>query len=93
MARPGLNWRVLLALCCCAFLALAPAIAEARAGASFGGRPSSIGSRGSAQLGEQWRAAAEPRLAGAAAITGPPRLRAGVGYPATAAASCSAIRS
>jgi len=46
MARPGLNWRVILALYCSAFLALAPAVAEARAGASFGGRPSSIGSRG-----------------------------------------------
>lgn len=50
MARPELNWRVILALCCSAFLALAPAIAEARAGASFGGRPASIGSRG----GRSW---------------------------------------
>ncbi len=41
------NWRVLVALCCCALLAFAPAIAEARAGVSFGGRPASIGSRGS----------------------------------------------
>jgi predicted lipid-binding transport protein (Tim44 family) len=41
-----LNWRVILALFCCAFLALAPALAEARAGGSFGGRPSSMGSRG-----------------------------------------------
>ncbi len=46
MSRPGRNWRVILALLCCAFLALAPALAEARAGGSFGGRPSSIGSRG-----------------------------------------------
>jgi predicted lipid-binding transport protein (Tim44 family) len=46
MSTAGLNWRVLLALFCCAFLALAPALAEARAGFSFGGRPSSIGSRG-----------------------------------------------
>jgi predicted lipid-binding transport protein (Tim44 family) len=47
MSRPGLKWRVILALFCCAFLALAPALAEARAGGSFGGRPSSMGSRGS----------------------------------------------
>ena len=61
MSRPGRNWRVILALFCCAFLALAPALAEARAGGSFGGRPSSMGSRGIAQLGEQRRAAAEPQ--------------------------------
>ncbi len=47
MSTAGLNWRVLLALCCCVFLTLAPAIAEARAGSSFGSRPSSFGSRGS----------------------------------------------
>jgi predicted lipid-binding transport protein (Tim44 family) len=47
MSRLLLNWRVFLALFCCAFLALMPALAEARAGSSFGGRPSSIGSRGS----------------------------------------------
>ncbi len=42
-----LNWRVLLALLFSATLALAPAIAEARAGSSSGGRSSSMGSRGS----------------------------------------------
>jgi predicted lipid-binding transport protein (Tim44 family) len=47
MSRPGLNWRVILALLCCAFLSLMPALAEARGGGSFGGRPSSMGSRGS----------------------------------------------
>ena len=41
------DWRILLALCCCVSLWLAPAIAEARGGHSFGGRPSSMGSRGS----------------------------------------------
>ena len=41
------DWRILLALCCCLTLWLAPAIAEARGGHSFGGRPSSMGSRGS----------------------------------------------
>ncbi len=46
MSKARLSWRVWLALCCCAFLALAPALAEARAGHSFGGRPSSMGSRG-----------------------------------------------
>jgi predicted lipid-binding transport protein (Tim44 family) len=46
MSRSEGNWRVILALFCCAFLALAPALAEARAGGSFGGRPSSMGSRG-----------------------------------------------
>ena len=42
-----LNWRILLALFFAATLALAPAIAEARAGSSAGGRSSSMGSRGS----------------------------------------------
>jgi Tim44-like domain len=40
------SWRTILALCCCLGLVLAPALAEARAGSSFGSRPSSIGSRG-----------------------------------------------
>ncbi len=46
MAKRLLNWRILLALLFCASLALAPAIAEARAGSSYGSRPSSMGSRG-----------------------------------------------
>ena len=46
MSRRLLNWRILLALFFCASLALAPAIAEARAGSSSGGRSSSMGSRG-----------------------------------------------
>jgi predicted lipid-binding transport protein (Tim44 family) len=46
MSRQLLNWRILLALFICATLALAPAIAEARAGSSAGGRSSSMGSRG-----------------------------------------------
>jgi predicted lipid-binding transport protein (Tim44 family) len=46
MARRLLNWRVLLALFFCASIALAPAIADARAGSSSGGRSSSMGSRG-----------------------------------------------
>jgi len=45
--RLVLNWRILLALFFSATLALAPAIAEARAGSSSGGRSSSMGSRGS----------------------------------------------
>ena len=40
------NWRILLAVCCCVGLMLAPALAEARAGAAFGSHPSSVGSRG-----------------------------------------------
>ena len=40
------NWRILLAVFFAATLALAPAIAEARAGSSAGGRSSSMGSRG-----------------------------------------------
>src|SRR5262252_9137932 len=40
------NWRTLLAVFIAATLALAPAIAEARAGSSAGGRSSSVGSRG-----------------------------------------------
>jgi predicted lipid-binding transport protein (Tim44 family) len=47
MSRRLLNWRILLALFFSVNLALAPAIAEARAGSSYGGRSSSMGSRGS----------------------------------------------
>jgi predicted lipid-binding transport protein (Tim44 family) len=47
MSRRLPDWRILLALFFSASLALAPAIAEARAGSSFGGRSSSMGSRGS----------------------------------------------
>jgi predicted lipid-binding transport protein (Tim44 family) len=46
MSRRLLSWRILLALFFSASLALAPAIAEARAGSSAGGRSSSMGSRG-----------------------------------------------
>src|SRR6516164_7375976 len=46
MLKPPTNWRIILALLFCASLALAPAIAEARAGGSSGGRSSSMGSRG-----------------------------------------------
>jgi len=46
MSRRPLNWRIILALFFCASLALAPAIAEARAGGSSSGRSSSMGSRG-----------------------------------------------
>jgi predicted lipid-binding transport protein (Tim44 family) len=47
MSKRQINWHILLALFFSAVLALAPAIAEARAGGSFGGRSSSMGSRGS----------------------------------------------
>jgi predicted lipid-binding transport protein (Tim44 family) len=40
------KWRILLAVFIAAILALAPAVAEARAGSSAGGRSSSMGSRG-----------------------------------------------
>ena len=46
MSRRLLYWRILLALFFSANLALAPAIAEARAGSSYGGS-SGMGSRGS----------------------------------------------
>jgi predicted lipid-binding transport protein (Tim44 family) len=46
MFRAEASWRTILAICCCASILLAPALAEARAGSSFGGRPSSFGSRG-----------------------------------------------
>src|SRR6266568_6441468 len=42
-----LEWRILLALFFCAALALAPSLAEARAGSSSSGGGSSMGSRGS----------------------------------------------
>ena len=47
MTRRLLNWRIFLALFFGATLALAPAIAEARAGSSAGGSSSGMGSRGS----------------------------------------------
>jgi predicted lipid-binding transport protein (Tim44 family) len=41
-----LQWRILLPVFFCLTLALAPSLAEARAGSSFGGSSSSMGSRG-----------------------------------------------
>lgn len=46
MSRRLMNWRILLALFVCASVALAPALADARAGGSSGGGSSSMGSRG-----------------------------------------------
>ena len=46
MSRQLPRWRILLALFFSATLALAPAVADARAGSSSGGRSSSMGSRG-----------------------------------------------
>ena len=47
MSRRLMNWRILLALFVCASVTLAPALADARAGASSSGHSSSMGSRGS----------------------------------------------
>jgi predicted lipid-binding transport protein (Tim44 family) len=74
MARRLLNWRIMLALFFCMSVALAPAIAEARAGSSSSGRSSSMGSRGlrtyennSAQpLGRSMTAPAQPGFSPAA---------------------------
>src|SRR5437763_7383080 len=41
-----LDWRILLSLVFCLTLALAPSLAEARAGSSYSGGGSSMGSRG-----------------------------------------------
>ena len=46
MSQAKPSWRILLAFFCGACLALMPALADARAGSSYGGRPSSFGSRG-----------------------------------------------
>ena len=46
MSRAIQSWRTLLALFCGACVILAPILAEARAGSSYGSRPSSFGSRG-----------------------------------------------
>jgi len=44
--RGFLQWRIMLSLVFCLALALAPSLAEARAGSSYGGGGSSFGSRG-----------------------------------------------
>ena len=44
--RSLLQWRIMLSLFFCLALALAPSLAEARAGSSYGGGGSSFGSRG-----------------------------------------------
>jgi predicted lipid-binding transport protein (Tim44 family) len=46
MTQHKSTWRVFLAFCCCLVLALAPAVAQARAGSSYGSSSSSFGSRG-----------------------------------------------
>jgi predicted lipid-binding transport protein (Tim44 family) len=51
MSRAGLSLLLVRALACCALLVLAPSLAEARAGSSFGSRPSSFGSRGARTRG------------------------------------------
>src|SRR5256885_12652158 len=47
MSRRLMNGRIFLALFVCAGVALAPALADARAGSSSSGHSSSMGSRGS----------------------------------------------
>jgi predicted lipid-binding transport protein (Tim44 family) len=46
MAKAARAWSLLFALFCCGCVALAPILAEARAGSSYGKGPSSFGSRG-----------------------------------------------
>ena len=82
MARRLMNWRILLALFVCASVALAPALADARAGSSSSGRSSSMGSRGSRtyepnsaqplnrSMTTQPRATTQPGLAGSPAYAG-----------------------
>jgi predicted lipid-binding transport protein (Tim44 family) len=60
-------WRVILAIFCCAGLLFAPALAEARAGSSYGRAPSSVGSRG---LRSYESNHAQPLLPGAAPAGG-----------------------
>lgn len=77
------QWRVLLATCVCLTLALAPAIAEARAGGSSSGKSSSMGSRGSRSF-DQNRAAPITRSANPApAVAGPAAGMAGGAAAAT----------
>jgi predicted lipid-binding transport protein (Tim44 family) len=77
-----MNWRILLALFVSASLALAPAIADARAGSSSSGKSSSMGSRGSRtydgnsaqpmnrSMTTQPQAAAQPGMAPSPAYAG-----------------------
>ena len=46
MSKRSVSWRILLALLFCLTLTVAPSLAEARAGSSWGGGGSSFGSRG-----------------------------------------------
>ena len=82
MATRLMSSRIFLALFVCATVALAPALADARAGSSSSGKSSSMGSRGSRtydsnsaqpmnrSMTTQPQAAAQPGLAGSPAYAG-----------------------
>jgi predicted lipid-binding transport protein (Tim44 family) len=82
MPRPKLNWRIVLALFCCVSLALMPALAQARAGSSFGGRPSSMGSRGSRTWENNGGQPLNRSLTPMPGTPAQPGVAAGPGYPA-----------
>jgi predicted lipid-binding transport protein (Tim44 family) len=78
MPRPVPSWRLFLALFCCTCLVLAPVLAQARAGSSYGGRPSSFGSRGV----RSWEYnGAQPLNRGPAAPGGAPAVAPGMPSP------------
>jgi predicted lipid-binding transport protein (Tim44 family) len=75
MARATPAWSLLFALFCCGCVALMPMLAEARAGSSYGSRPSSFGTRGA----RSWEYnGAQPLNRGPAPQTSGPNVGAGM---------------
>ncbi len=80
-----LQWRILLSLFFCLTLALAPSLAEARAGSSSSGKSSSMGSRGTRTFDNNGAAPVTRSMNPAPSATSP--LSAGAAAPAMAGGS------
>jgi predicted lipid-binding transport protein (Tim44 family) len=80
--RRIVQWRMLVSLCVCLIFALAPAIAEARAGSSSGKSSSSMGTRGSRSFDQN---GAAPLTRSATPAPAAPRAAAGMAGGAAAA--------
>jgi len=82
-----LQWRILLPLFFCMALVLAPSLAEARAGSSYGGSSSGMGSRGTRTLENNGAAPVTRSMNPSPSASSPLSGGAGMGAPAVAGGS------
>ena len=80
-----LEWRILLPVFFCLTLALAPSLADARAGSSYSGGSSSMGSRGTRTFENNGAAPVTRSMNPSPSATSPLSGGAGMGAPAAAA--------